>query len=29
MCSAVEILRELGQTRQVILFTCQGRENDV
>jgi len=25
----VEILRELGQTRQVILFTCQGRENDV
>ena len=29
MAAAVEILRELAQTRQVILFTCQGRENDV
>ena len=28
MRSAVEILRELAQNRQVILFTCQGREND-
>ncbi len=25
--AAVDILRELGQTKQVILFTCQGREN--
>jgi len=26
MGSAVAILRELAQNRQVILFTCQGRE---
>ena len=29
MRSAVTILRELAQNRQVILFTCQGRENEV
>ncbi len=29
MRQAVAILRELAQNRQVILFTCQGRENDV
>ena len=29
MRAAVEILRELAQNRQVICFTCQGRENDV
>ena len=29
MGSAVTILRELAKNRQVILFTCQGRENDV
>ena len=28
MRSAVTILRELAENRQVILFTCQGREND-
>lgn len=28
MRAAVAILRELAQTRQVVLFTCQGREND-
>ena len=28
MGAAVEILRELSESRQVILFTCQGREND-
>ena len=28
MRSAVAILRELAEKRQVILFTCQGREND-
>lgn len=29
MHAAVSLLRELSQNRQVILFTCQGRENDV
>jgi len=29
MAAAVDILRELAKTRQVILFTCQGRENEV
>ena len=29
MRSAVAILRELAQNRQVILFTCQGRENEI
>ena len=29
MRAAVEILQELSENRQVILFTCQGRENDV
>ena len=29
MRAAVEILWELAQNRQVICFTCQGRENDV
>ena len=29
MRRAVNILRELAENRQVILFTCQGRENDV
>ena len=28
MGAAVKILRELAQNRQVILFTCQGRENE-
>ena len=28
MRSAVSILRELAENRQVILFTCQGRENE-
>ena len=28
MRSAVTILREMAENRQVILFTCQGREND-
>ena len=28
MRAAVSILRELAQNRQVILFTCQGRENE-
>jgi uncharacterized protein YhaN len=28
MRAAVAILRELAQNRQVILFTCQGRENE-
>ena len=28
MRKAVAILRELARNRQVILFTCQGREND-
>lgn len=28
MRAAVEILRELAQNRQVICFTCQGREED-
>ena len=28
MRSAVSILRELSENRQVILFTCQGRENE-
>ena len=28
MRAAVAILRELAQNRQVIVFTCQGREND-
>ncbi len=28
MRAAVDILRELAGNRQVILFTCQGREND-
>ena len=25
--AALDILREMGQTKQVLLFTCQGREN--
>jgi uncharacterized protein YhaN len=29
MSAAVKILRDLAENRQVILFTCQGRENDV
>jgi len=29
MRAAVDILRELAENRQVICFTCQGRENDV
>ena len=29
MGAAVKILRDLAENRQVILFTCQGRENDV
>jgi len=29
MGEAVSILRELAENRQVILFTCQGRENEV
>ena len=29
MRSAVDILRELAENRQVILFTCQGRENEI
>ena len=29
MRAAVSILRELAENRQVILFTCQGREADV
>ena len=29
MESAVNILRQIAITRQVILFTCQGRENQV
>jgi len=29
MRAAVNVLRELAENRQVILFTCQGRENDV
>ena len=29
MREAVSILRDLAQNRQVILFTCQGRENEV
>ena len=28
MRAAVDILRELAENRQVILFTCQGRENE-
>lgn len=28
MSAAVKILRELAENRQVILFTCQGRENE-
>ena len=28
MCAAVSILRELAESRQVICFTCQGREKD-
>ncbi len=28
MSEAVKILRELAENRQVILFTCQGRENE-
>ena len=29
MKAAVEILREMAETRQVICFTCQGREAQV
>ena len=29
MRSAVEILKEMGQTKQVICFTCQGREAEI
>jgi len=29
MRAAVDILRELAETRQVILFTCQGREDEI
>ena len=29
MKAAVEILKEMAQTRQVICFTCQGREAEV
>ena len=29
MREAVSILRELSENRQVILFTCQGRENEI
>ena len=29
MAEAVKILRQLAKNRQVILFTCQGRENDI
>ena len=29
MARAVEILREISQEKQVICFSCQGRENDV
>ena len=29
MRAAVSILRELAENRQVILFTCQGREAEV
>ena len=29
MRSAVEILREMAQTKQVICFTCQGREAEI
>ena len=29
MRAAVSILRELAETRQVICFTCQGREQDI
>ena len=29
MAAAVEILREMGETKQVILFSCQGRECNV
>ena len=29
MRSAVDILRKLAENRQVILFTCQGRENEI
>ena len=29
MSEAVKILRDLAKNRQVILFTCQGRENEV
>jgi uncharacterized protein YhaN len=25
--AALDILQEMGQNKQVILFTCQGREN--
>ena len=29
MAAAVEILRQMGQDRQILLFTCQGREAEV
>ena len=29
MKAAVEILKEMGQKKQIILFTCQGREAEV
>ena len=29
MASAMEILKELAGQRQIILFTCQGREANV
>ena len=29
MAEAVKILRDLAKNRQVILFSCQGRENEV
>ncbi len=29
MAAAVEVLKEMAQSRQIILFTCQGREAEV